>query len=26
LYFNGQHLSMAGARLITMKVPLPRAE
>jgi peptidoglycan/LPS O-acetylase OafA/YrhL len=26
LYFNGQHLSMAGARLVTTKVPLPHAE
>jgi len=26
LYFNGQHLGVAGARLVTKKVPLPRAE
>ena len=26
LYFNGQHLSMAGARQLTSLIPLPRAE
>jgi peptidoglycan/LPS O-acetylase OafA/YrhL len=26
LYFNGQHLSMAGARRLTSLIPLPRAE
>ncbi len=26
LYFNGQHLGVAGAKLITTKVPFPRAE
>ena len=26
LYFNGQHLSMAGARQLTSPIPFPRAE